>query len=131
MISLKPIGIVVDKSTVEILPEWSDALYGISGFSHLVVLYWMHKVTPEKRRMKKAKPCNINRLKGVLATRMPFRPNPIGLSVVKLIRRRKNILKINEIDAHEGSPVLDIKPYTGHPKDLIQNCRTPSWIRKK
>ena len=131
MISLKPIGIIVDKSTVEILPEWSDALDGISGFSHLVVLYWMHKVTPEKRRMKKAKPCNINRLKGVLATRMPFRPNPIGLSVVKLIRRRKNILKINEIDAHEGSPVLDIKPYTGHPKDLIQNCRTPSWIRKK
>ena len=131
MISLKPIGIVVDKSTVEILPEWSDALYGISGFSHLVVLYWMHKVTPEKRRMKKAKPCNINRLKGVLATRMPFRPNPIGLSIVRLIRRRKNILKIDGIDAYENTPVLDIKPYTGHPKDLVSNCRKPSWISKK
>lgn len=130
-ISLKPIGVVLDKSTIEIFPEWNKALAGISGFSHIVVLFWMHMVTTEKRRTKQAKPCNINHLKGVFATRMPFRPNPIGLSIVRLIRRRKNILKIDGIDAHDGTPVLDIKPYTGHPKDLIKNCRAPSWTKKK
>ena len=80
--------------------------------------------------MKKAKPCSINQLKGVFATRMPFRPNPIGLSIVKLISRRANILKIDGIDAHEDSPVLDIKPYTGHPKDMIKNYRKPLWLSK-
>lgn len=129
-IILKPIGVVRDKCNIEILPEWNEALDGISGFSHIVVLYWMHKVTPEKRNMKKAKPCNINQLKGVLATRMPYRPNPIGLSIVKLIKRNGNILKIGEIDAHEETPVLDIKPYTGHPKDFIITCRTPTWTKK-
>lgn len=129
-IILKPIGVVRDKCTIEILPAWSEALDGISGFSHIVILFWMHKVTPEKRRIKKAKPCNIHQLKGVFATRMPFRPNPIGLSIVKLVRRRGNILKIDGIDAHEETPVLDIKPYTGHPKDFIITCRTPSWIKK-
>ena len=128
---LKPIGVIFDKSTIKIFPEWNEALTGISGFSHIVILFWMHKVTAEKRRVKKMRPCNINRPKGVLATRMPFRPNPIGLSIVRLIRRRKNILKIDGIDAHENTPVLDIKPYTGHPKDLIKNCRKPSWISKK
>lgn len=130
-IILKPIGVVRDKSTIEILPEWGEALDGIGGFSHIVVLYWMHNVTPEKRKMKKAKPCNTNQLKGVLATRMPFRPNPIGLSIVKLIKRRGNILKIGEIDAHEETQVLDIKPYTGHPKDFIITCRTPAWAKPK
>ncbi|HLD34871.1 tRNA (N6-threonylcarbamoyladenosine(37)-N6)-methyltransferase TrmO [Candidatus Giovannonibacteria bacterium RIFCSPHIGHO2_02_43_13] len=131
MISLKPIGVVLDKSTIEVAHEWNEALDGISGFSHIIVLYWMHEVTPEKRWMKRAKPCNINQLKGVLATRMPYRPNPIGLSIVKLIRRHGNFLKIDGIDAYKGSPVLDIKPYTGHPKDQIENCRTPAWISKK
>ncbi|OGF63454.1 tRNA (N6-threonylcarbamoyladenosine(37)-N6)-methyltransferase TrmO [Candidatus Giovannonibacteria bacterium RIFCSPLOWO2_01_FULL_44_40] len=128
---LKPIGIILNKSTIKIFPKWNEALAGISGFSHIVVLFWMHKVTAEKRRVKKMRPCTINRPKGVLATRMPFRPNPIGLSIVRLIRRRKNILKIDGIDAYENTPVLDIKPYTGHPKDLVSNCRKPSWISKK
>jgi tRNA (adenine37-N6)-methyltransferase len=130
-ILLKQIGVVLNKSTIKIFSEWNEALTGIGGFSHIVVLFWMHKVTKKKRNMKKAKPCNINQPKGVLATRMPFRPNPIGLSIVKLLRRRKSILKIDGIDAHEKTPVLDIKPYTGHPKDLITNYHTPSWVSKK
>ena len=98
----------VQIAEIEVFEEYAGGLKDIDGFSHIVVLYWLHKsqghsllvVTPWD-----AKP------HGFFTTRSPRRPNPIGLSVVELIERKGNILRVKGIDACDGTPLLDIKPY--------------------
>lgn len=125
-ITMKPIGFVRNKTTIEISPDLSEALLGIGSFSHILVFFWMDRVGRHKRQLRRVKPCTANHFKGVFATRMPFRPNPIGFSIVRLVRRKKNVLIVDGIDALDNTPVLDIKPYTGK-KDLILQFRVPSW----
>lgn len=98
-----------------IKPEFSGCLNGLEEYSHIVVLFWMHKINFKK----------IVFMDGLLATRDPVRPNPIGLTIVELLAIKKNVLTVNGLDAFDGSPVIDIKPYTGHPKDLVLNFRSP------
>jgi tRNA-Thr(GGU) m(6)t(6)A37 methyltransferase TsaA len=80
----------------------------LNGFSHIVVIFHLHMVT---RASLKAHPPWDGREHGVFATRSPYRPNPVGVSVVRLKRVVRNILHISGIDMADGSPVLDIKPY--------------------
>lgn len=116
-------------STVEIDPQWQEGLEGIEGFSHIIVIFWFHltrdrtvlKVHPMKRPDKP--------LVGVFATRSPKRPNPIGITVVRLLRRKGNLLEVQGLDAYDGTPVLDIKPYIA-PGDEAIGARTPDWIEK-
>ena len=120
------------KSTLEIPEGFIKALEGIEEYSHIVVLYWMHKVSEYDRSRTHILPHDKDDsvgLKGVLATRMPQRPNPIGLSIVKLISRSINILVVENLDAFDGSPILDIKPYTGHPRDILHKFKSPSWAK--
>lgn len=93
---------------VEIEPEYAEGLEGIEGFSHLILLYVFHQ-SPGPRLT--VRPFLDDTPHGVFATRHPDRPNPIGLSVVKLIAREGNILRVSGVDMIDGSPLLDVKPY--------------------
>jgi tRNA-Thr(GGU) m(6)t(6)A37 methyltransferase TsaA len=105
-------------------------LDGIEEFSHIMVLYWAHLAPEERRSATKVHPIG-NRafpLVGVFATHSPVRPNPILATVVRLIERRGNILNVTGLDALDGSPILDIKPYQPYqePKDIS----VPEWMKK-
>jgi len=114
------------KSKIVLEPEFTDALEGIEEYSHIIVIFWLNQVTKRGRRVKKIACRKINRNSlGVLATRAPFRPNPIGITIVRLLKRNMNILTVKGLDAFNDTPVLDIKPYTAHPKDLITNPKVP------
>jgi tRNA-Thr(GGU) m(6)t(6)A37 methyltransferase TsaA len=122
---MKPIGVIhtpfTDKAQtpiqparssadglVEVYPEFADGLQDIEGFSHIILLYVFHKSSSHTLRVK---PFLDNQLRGLFATRYPARPNPIGLSVVRLISRRDNLLDVQGVDMLDGTPLLDIKPY--------------------
>jgi tRNA (adenine37-N6)-methyltransferase len=105
---VQPSGAVGIKGFIEIFPEYESGLADLDGFSHVVVIYHMHLV---KSFSLKVIPFIDNEERGIFATRAPVRPNPIGLTVVKLIGIRKNILEIENIDIVDLTPVIDIKPY--------------------
>lgn len=88
-------------------------LDGIDGFSHLLVLYWAHLVPPEGRSIIKGHPMGRKDapLVGIFATCSPARPNTILVTVVRLLERKENVLKVEGLDALDGSPIVDIKPY--------------------
>ena len=93
---------------LEIEPELEPGLSDIDGFSHLYVLWHFDRV--EGYELVGTPPCD-DRPHGVFATRSPFRPNPIGLTVVELVRRDGNRLHVRGIDMLDGTPILDVKPY--------------------
>ncbi|MFC2165908.1 tRNA (N6-threonylcarbamoyladenosine(37)-N6)-methyltransferase TrmO [Acidobacteriota bacterium] len=107
---------------IEVYPEYQEGLKDIDGFSHLIILFSFHK---SKKIHLTAHPPMDNKPRGIFATRSPHRPNLIGMSVVKLLSRKDNILKISGIDMIEGTPLLDIKPYTQ--RDLKEDIRL-GWI---
>ncbi len=114
--------IVVDR-------DLTEALDNLDDFSHIIVIYWMHQRSGPSP--KKVRPMgNPERsLMGVFATRSPARPNQVGKSTVRLLQRRDNILKVKGLDAIDGTPVIDIKPYIpGY--DSVKNARVPSWVKK-
>lgn len=96
------------KGTIEIFDEFSAGLADLDGFSHIVVIFHLHLV---KNPSLKACPPWDGKEHGVFATRSPHRPNPIGVSVVRLDSIEKNILNISGVDMTDNTPVLDIKPY--------------------
>ena len=93
---------------IEIFDEYIDGLTDLDGFSHILVIFHLHLVTEPSL---KAHPPWDNKEHGVFATRSPHRPNPIGVSVVRLESINGNILKVSCVDMADGTPVLDIKPY--------------------
>jgi tRNA-Thr(GGU) m(6)t(6)A37 methyltransferase TsaA len=93
---------------IEVLPQFEKGLKDIEGFSHLIIVWFFHKV---KGFSLSAKPPSDNKMHGVFATRSPQRPNPIGLTAVQLLRREGRLLHVRGIDMLNGTPVLDIKPY--------------------
>jgi tRNA (adenine37-N6)-methyltransferase len=93
---------------VEIYPEFADGLKDIEVLSHIYLLYVFHESSGYKLQVK---PFLDDKEHGIFATRYPYRPNPIGISIVKLISREGNILTVEGIDTLDGTPLLDIKPY--------------------
>ena len=108
------------RGRVEVNPEYARGLTDLEGFSHIILLYHFHKVTEYKLM---ATPFLDTRPHGIFATRAPKRPNAIGISVVRLLSRDKNILHIENVDILNETPLLDIKLYTPefdhHPADRI------------
>jgi len=106
-----------------------EALDGIDGFSHILIIFYLHKVGEERRSRLKVHPQGRKELPltGVFATRSPVRPNPIGVTVVKLLERRENVLKVLGLDAYDGTPVLDVKPYLRR-DDLLKEATIPDWL---
>jgi tRNA-Thr(GGU) m(6)t(6)A37 methyltransferase TsaA len=108
----------VAEGVLEILPEFETGLIDIDGFSHLIVLWVFHR--SEGFELMGTPPCD-NRPHGVFATRSPKRPNPIGLTVVELVRRDGRNLHVRGIDMLDGTPILDIKPYLSSvPEDTLR-----------
>ncbi len=152
-ISVKPIGIVhVDASDeevreawfkgglsgiVEVYPEYERGLQGIEGFSHLLLVTWLHKVSSKQRHVLVVKPRRFLRLgfsleelpvMGVFASDSPHRPNPIGLTVVKLVEKKGRFLYVDNLDLFDGTPVLDIRAIT--PDFCPQEIAVPQWFRE-
>ena len=96
-------------SEIEIHPNYADGLLKIEQNRYLIVLYWAHLA---KRDILKTIPPAAKELHGVFASRSPGRPNPLSLCIAELIERKGNILRVKNIDALDGSAVIDIKPYT-------------------
>ncbi len=96
------------KGQAEILPEYLDGLRDLEGFSHVCLIYWFHKASSPRLIVK---PFLDDTPRGVFATRASCRPNPIGFSVVRLVRREENVLHLEDMDILDGTPLLDIKPY--------------------
>jgi formylmethanofuran dehydrogenase subunit E len=97
------------KSEIEIFPEYADGLKDIAQRPHLIILYWLDRAD---RNILTAIPPHANKEHGVFATRSPDRPNPIGLAVTDLLSIDGTRLMVRGLDALDGTPVLDIKPYS-------------------
>lgn len=138
-ILLKPIGVIhspfTEKTGIPIQPFHSDemgwielnkeyerGLRDLEEFSHIVLLYFHHT----RETLLEVKPVLSNRIHGIFATRDLRRPNHLGLSVVRLLERKGNILRIREVDMLDGSPLLDIKPYVPT-FDVRKECRI-GWL---
>ena len=140
--SLKAIGVVRNEIKQPIRHGWreivseivvnsnlAEALDGLDEFSHIIVLYWMHRLDPGRQLPLKVHPMGKPELPlvGRFATRSPSRPNPVGQATVRLLERRGNILKVKGLDAIDGTPVIDIKPYIpGY--DSASDAKAPPWM---
>ena len=109
--------------------DLTGILDGIDGFSHLMVLYWAHLIPAEARSITKVHPMGRREfpLTGVFATCSPARPNPISLTAVRLLERRGNVLVVEGLEAVDGSPLIDIKPYTPYYYSA-RDVRVPDWM---
>ncbi len=114
------------KAQVEIFPEYKEGLKDLEGFSHIILIFHMHCVTEYSLLVI---PYMDDKLRGVFATRAPKRPNPIGISVVRLVKIENNILYIEDVDMIDGTPLLDIKPYVREfePEESIKI----GWLKKR
>jgi tRNA-Thr(GGU) m(6)t(6)A37 methyltransferase TsaA len=120
----RPNGFSDVRGKIEIDPAYAAGLKDIAGFSHLVVIFAFHKSGPGHLL---ARPPFERRRRGVFSTRSPHRPNPIGMTIVRLLGKRKNVLDVSGIDMLEGTPVLDIKPYTS--RDSKRGVKR-GWMRR-
>ena len=113
-------------ASIEFDEAFAPALQGIEEWSHLFVLFWMHELSRETLRLT-THPRHRDDLPevGVLAARGRERPNPIGLAVVELLQRDGRTLRVRGLDAYDGTPVLDIKPYDQY--DVVKDLRAPQW----
>ena len=105
---IQPSGAKGVKGQVEIEADFAGGLQDIEGFSHIILLYHLHKAEGYSLLVV---PFLDKRERGLFATRAPRRPNPIGLSVVRLVKREGNVLHVEDVDILDGTPLLDIKPY--------------------
>lgn len=96
------------EGTVEIFEAYSEGLKDLDGFSHIILLYYFHQVGESKLKVK---PFMDDKPHGVFSTRAPNRPNPIGMSTVRLLKIEGNILHVEGLDMIDGTPLLDLKPY--------------------
>lgn len=116
-------------SRIVIDPAYEGLLEGLEQFSHVLVIYWPHLLPPEGRQARLVHPAGFEELPltGVFATCSPARPNPLLATVVSLLGRSANVLDIHGLEAVDGSPVLDIKPYNKHYM-VREDVRVPQWM---
>lgn len=140
-IKLKPIGFAKTSQKPQIggfkkvvtdlvlKKDYQEALLGLMGYSHLVVIYWMHKIqTCDLRHVPQGKVGEVPEV-GIFACRCPERPNPIGISTVKILKVEGNTVRVEGLDVISQTPILDIKPYTPQ-YDAAQNAKYPSWVNR-
>lgn len=149
-IKFKPIGIIHTQGSdaevrekgdlegvLEIYPQFADGLEGIDGYSHLFVVIYFDRLRPDQIGPLKVKPRGLVRRGfkledlpelGVFALDSPTRPNPIGLTLVRLLRRDGNRLSVKGLDFFDGTPILDIKGYRNQYR--TDQFELPAWFRK-
>ena len=123
---IQPIGGKGVKAEVEVFPEFIEGLADLNGFSHIILLYHFHLSTAFKLKVK---PFLDHALRGVFATRAPARPNPIGISVVHLLRINHQMLYIEDTDIIDQTPLLDIKPFV--PGFDLRKAERIGWLTNK
>jgi tRNA-Thr(GGU) m(6)t(6)A37 methyltransferase TsaA len=142
-VTLRPIGVVHNsvssgrrevkwekvESEIEVNSEWADALDGIEDFSHVWVLFYLSGSLPPESPRTRPQGRDDAPLVGRFATRSPVRPNPIGLTPVELLAIEGNRLQVMGLDAFDGTPVLDLKPYLPR-GDSISHARVPDWLTR-
>lgn len=122
---IQPAGGKDIDGTVEVFPEYAEGLKDVEGFSHIILIFHFHL---SKGVSLQAKPYMDNEERGVFAIRGPRRPNPIGISIVRLVRIEENILHIKDLDIIDGTPLLDIKPYV--PEFDVHEVAKIGWLEK-
>ena len=140
-IQLKPIGKAKNTTKRPVLTGWKNliteivldkryakGLDGIEDYSHVIIIYWMGR---EKECHLKHHPQGRKDVPygGIFACRCPQRPNRIAISTVKLLSRKNNSIKVKGLDILDGTPILDIKPYTPH-YDEVSRARVPAWVNR-
>ena len=110
---------------INLLPEYSEGLLDLEGFSHVILIYHFHKVVETKLRVK---PYLEDEIHGIFATRAPIRPNPVGLSVVELleVNQIECLLKVRGVDMINNTPLIDIKPFIPH---FDNREATEGWLK--
>jgi len=122
---IQPSSETSSPGVIEVFPEFSDGLKDLEGFSHIYILYHLHRMTTSNLTVI---PFLDDSPHGVFATRAPSRPNPIGLSLVELVRVESNTLHVNHVDVLDNTPLLDIKPYVPQFEEAT-NVRI-GWLEK-
>lgn len=126
-----PVGVVGkddNRTWISVDARYKDGLLGLSGFSHVIVCYWLHRNdTEDGRSVLRVHPRadRSNPLTGVFATHSPVRPNPLGISVCRLVAVDVTSVEIDAIDAFDGSPVIDMKCYIPHD---TTDVKLPDWV---
>jgi tRNA-Thr(GGU) m(6)t(6)A37 methyltransferase TsaA len=118
-------------STVVLSPEWTEGLDGIEEFSHIIVIFYLDRARDERPLSLKRRPEGRAELPevGLFCTRTPIRPNNIGVTTVRLLRHEGNALTVEGLDAYDGTPVLDIKPYLRR-GDLVVEATAADWVQR-
>ncbi|MBI4100256.1 tRNA (N6-threonylcarbamoyladenosine(37)-N6)-methyltransferase TrmO [Candidatus Microgenomates bacterium] len=140
-IKLKPIGFAKNKekghfggwdevvTDLVVNDDFKDGLMGLDDYSHLIVIYWLHEIKScELRHVPQGKIGEVPEV-GIFACRCAQRPNPIGISTVKLLSIKKNVVTVKGLDVIDNTPILDIKPYTPQ-YDAPLGVKVPDWINK-
>lgn len=141
MLTLTPIGTVRNEIRTPIVRGWGkvisdlvldeqygEGLDGIEEYSHIVVIFWMDQAGPPKSMKGHVQSREDLPVAGLFARRGPSRPNPIAITAVPLLRRDKNVLRVQGLDAMAGTPILDIKPYTPA-FDSVKSAKIPEWCK--
>jgi tRNA-Thr(GGU) m(6)t(6)A37 methyltransferase TsaA len=119
---IQPVYATGTAGRAELLPEYAEGLEDLIGFSHVWLLYVFHRAGAPVLRVK---PYLQDVQRGVFATRAPCRPNPIGLSLVRLVGREGSVLHVEDVDMLDGSPLLDIKPFV--PRFDVREGARAGW----
>jgi len=117
-------------SEIHIEPRYAGGLRELEGYSHVIVVFFLHQIgafDPARQLLRKPRGMEQMREVGVFAQRTKYRPNPIGVTAVELRGISGNVLAVRGLDALDGTPVLDIKPYIPE-FDRIAEPRTPAWV---
>ena len=143
MITCTPIGVVKCpvtemsqgnwaqvESEIRLDPQYAPGLQGLDGFSHVVVVFYLDRATgfdPAKQLLRRPRGMENMHEVGVFAQRTKYRPNPIGVASVELLAVRNNVVVVRGLDALDGTPVLDLKPYMPV-FDSVADARMPDWV---
>ncbi len=122
---IQPTSDISGSGTVEIFPQFLDGVKDLEGFSHIYLIYHFHKMHQSELNVT---PFLDKEPRGIFATRAPSRPNPIGLSLVELVRLENNLIYVDRLDVLNGTPLLDIKPYVPD-FEQIHNVRM-GWLEQ-
>lgn len=136
---MKPLGVARNNIEQPTLTGWKDivteiiidknytkGLDGIEKYSHVIVVYWMNKEEECHLKHHPQDRADVPFV-GIFACRCPQRPNPIAMSTVELLERRDNVIKVKGLDILNGTPILDVKPYTPQ-YDFVEEFNIPEWV---
>ena len=117
------------KSRIILRPEYAGALLGLEGFSHAIIVTYLHEAKYDKEKHLQRRPRNLKTmpLLGIFSQRAKNRPNPIGITAVQILEVGNDYIDIKGLDAIDETPILDIKPY--YPQyDKIEESKVPEWV---